>query len=97
MYQWYLQSSSYQDFFSNVSCLISWPKWNAELHETVFEDLKPGYSEDNRQNISINMLDFKNKFYDFTHILQRCILKMLFSPSTTVIPQQTYLKKSFPR
>ena len=46
MHQSYLQSSSYQDFFSNVSCLISWPKWNAELHETVFEDLKPGYSED---------------------------------------------------
>ena len=51
MYQWYLQSSSYQDFSSNVSCLISWPKWNAESHETVFEDLKPGYSEDSIDKI----------------------------------------------
>lgn len=45
MYWWYLQSSSYQDFFSNVSCLISCPKLNAGWHEFVFEDLRPGCSE----------------------------------------------------
>lgn len=55
MCQWYSQSSSYQCFFSNVSCLASWPWWNAESHELVLEDLKPGYSEYGINNIQMEI------------------------------------------